>query len=157
MGLNVDNDPAADVIEGDTIYQPSVLDALRRLLELLRSYEDIDALNQPIPGTQTSIKDLLAFADKLEAAIDELQNNPVSSLQKLEEALEKSLNVSTDNLALAFEGNAIKIVFRYARNETQVLGLNFDLGGTLGPLVERQRQGGRNSPSWCELYAGPRH
>ena len=142
FGLDVDNDSDPGVLKGEPIYQPSVLDALRRLLDLLRSYEDLDALNQPIPGTTTSIKDLLEFADKLETAIDELQNNPVESLQKLELALESSLKINAGDLELAFEGNAIKIVFRWANSETRTLGLNFDLGGTLGPLVDAKGKAG---------------
>lgn len=140
LGLNV---PAQDgVIEGEPIYQPSVLDALRRFVELLRSFEDLDALNAPIPGTQTSLRDLLQLADKLEATLDELQNKPVESLQQLERALELALSVAGDDLAIAYENRALKIVFRWARAASQTLGLNFDLGGALGPLVDASGKAG---------------
>lgn len=124
------------VIRGEPIYQPSVLDALRRIVELLRSFEDIDALNQPIPGTATSLKDLLDFADKLEATLDDLQQTPIESLQRLEAALEQALGLAPSDLALSYEGNALKVVFNWARASSQTLNLNFDLGGSLGSLVD---------------------
>ncbi len=74
------NPHANGVITGEPIYQPSVLDTLRRIVDLLRELEGINALSQPIPGTKTSIKDLLAFADKLEATIDDATDETDSIL-----------------------------------------------------------------------------
>ena len=86
------------MITGDSIYQPSILDGLRRIVDLIRSFEDLDALKQPLPGTSVSINDLLGFADKLDATLDQLQRNPSASLQQLESALEAGLGIPDNRL-----------------------------------------------------------
>ena len=132
-------------IAGNPIYQPSVLDALRRVVELLRSFESVDGLSQPIPGTTVSINDLLDFADKLDATLTELQDKPASALQGLEQALESGLGVAGTNLALKLDGNALKIVVRLGASRSESIGLNFELNETLGQFVNASSAGRVNA------------
>ena len=128
-------------IEGQPIYQPSILDALRRVVDLLRSFEQLDGLSQPIPGTSVSINDLLDFADKLELTLNDLQNRPNTALQALELALESGLGIDGSDLAIRLDGDALKIVARISDGINKQLGLNFDLGDTLGQFVSLKSEG----------------
>ena len=138
------------VIEGDAIYQPNLLDGLRRIVDLLKSFRDLPAMSQPIPGTRVSIGDMLDFADKLDAAIDRLQTKPQATLQELEQLLEEELSIPDTALALQFDsnaigGDAIKIVFNLSDSDSEDVGFNFTLDETLGNLVDISGQAGLNA------------
>ena len=63
----------------------SIIDALIMLSDFLGEFEAFDSvLSEPIPLINTSVNDILSFADDLSDALDDAQSNPAGTLQLLD-------------------------------------------------------------------------
>ncbi len=78
----------------------NILDALRAIASFLRSFEGAGFLGDELPLIGVSIQDLLGYADRLDALIDEVLNNPAASLQFLESELKEAFGLPQDSTAI---------------------------------------------------------
>jgi Ca2+-binding RTX toxin-like protein len=75
-----------------------ILALLQALAGYLSQFESFGFLNEPLPLIDTSVNDLLGFADDFAQALQEFQANPAGSLQLLEDKLLESLGLNDDTL-----------------------------------------------------------
>jgi hypothetical protein len=78
----------------------SIIDALRTLSDFLGQFEAFGFLDEPLPLIGVSVNDVLSFADRLDAAIRDIEANPAAALQSLEERLEGALGVDENLIDL---------------------------------------------------------
>lgn len=93
-----------DLVKFDQIDIGQIIDGLIELSDFLADFEAFGFLSDPIPVINVSINDVLAFADRFDAAVQEAQNNPAGTLQVLEGKLKEALGVPSgvDSDALGF-------------------------------------------------------
>lgn len=93
-----------DLVKFDQIDIGQIIDGLIELSDFLGDFEAFGFLSDPIPVINVSINDVLAFADRFDAAVQEAQNNPAGTLQVLEGKLKEALGVPSgiDSDALGF-------------------------------------------------------
>jgi Ca2+-binding RTX toxin-like protein len=127
---------------GRSLMESNVLEALRHTAELLRQFEQSSPLTGAIPGTQTSLNDLLGFADQFEILLDRLQQRPIRSVQQLVTTLADSLGLPADRVQVGYQGNALKVVVDWSYGSLQDIKLNLDLGEQLGWLVDARGAAG---------------
>ena len=104
-----------------------IIALLQALSDYLGQFESFGFLNEPIPLINTSVNDLLGFADDFATALQEFQANPAGSLQLLEDKLLESLGIDnnslTDIVDFINDGSGAPAL----TVPTQVIELDFDL------------------------------
>ncbi|MGA8049240.1 MAG: calcium-binding protein [Burkholderiales bacterium] len=75
-----------------------IIALLQALADYLGQFESFGFLNEPIPLIDTSVNDLLGFADDFATALQEFQANPAGSLQTLEDKLLEALGINNNTL-----------------------------------------------------------
>ncbi len=73
-----------------------IIDALRALSQFLGQFESFAFLSTPIPVLNVSFNDVLAFADKIDAAVTSFEQNPAGTLQLLTDKLKEALGLPAD-------------------------------------------------------------
>ncbi|MBW1870781.1 MAG: hypothetical protein JRJ19_01880, partial [Deltaproteobacteria bacterium] len=71
----------------------TILMALQRLSDFLGQFQEFEFLNEPIPLLDMSINDMLDFADKLDAAIQDAKRNPAGTIQVLDTKLREAFGI----------------------------------------------------------------
>ena len=75
----------------------NIVKALRALSDFLGKYESFGFLSSELPILGVSVNDMLGFADKLASALDQLERNPVGSIQVLDAKLKDVLGLPADS------------------------------------------------------------
>src|SRR5262249_28534434 len=85
-------------------------------------------LNKPLPLVNKSVNELLAFADKLEAALKEAQSNPAGTLQLLDTKISEAFGVdpSTNLFVFSLDTNDHGTGDTADDSKILKLGLNLD-------------------------------
>ncbi|MCK4690164.1 MAG: hypothetical protein KAT20_00030, partial [Desulfuromonadales bacterium] len=93
-----------ELVKFDEIGISQILDGLIELSDFLGEFEAFGFLDEPIPIIDVSVNDVLSFADKFDAAVQEANNNPAGTLQVLEAKLKEALGIpsGSDSDALGF-------------------------------------------------------
>ena len=96
-----------------------VLEALRALVDFLRGFEAFDFLDEPIPVINVSVNDMLAYADKFAAALDQIAEDPNGTVQFLEQKLKEAFHLPQDSDLLQLDlvregtGDSITRILRF--------------------------------------------
>ena len=91
VDLGLVGSEASGIIEGATVFAPSILSALREAAAWLRQVESMPAIAESIPFLDVAPGDLVGLADRIDEAIDAIADGPTANLQKLAEVLEAEL------------------------------------------------------------------
>lgn len=95
-----------DLVKFDNLGISQIIDGLIQLSDFLGDFETFGFLSEPLPVINISVNDVLAYADRFDAAVQEAQNNPAGTLQALKDKLKETLGIpsGTDSEALGFQG-----------------------------------------------------
>jgi len=95
--IEVESD-IGDLLDFQDLDFSAVLDGLILAADFLSEFEAFGFLDEKIPIIDVSVTDVLGFADQLDTAVQEVRDNPASSLQKLESSLNESLGIDVVEL-----------------------------------------------------------
>ncbi|MGP1387017.1 MAG: DUF4347 domain-containing protein [Thainema sp.] len=86
-------------------------------------------LNEELPLIDRSINDLLDYADRFAAFVDDLESNPAQTIQAVEALLEEALGLTPDSplVDLSIDGNALRIDLAFVSSLTAAFGMEMEL------------------------------
>ena len=136
LAVNANADMAR-LLDYEAMNFDTVADALGTLVDVFADLaEDTDLLDYQIPLLNTSVADLVQFADDFEDAVNQIRQNPAATLQELERFLEAALGLdpATDpqEVELTLENDLLKLNLM---RETSFLDDSYTLDVDLDRLI----------------------
>lgn len=107
----------------------NILNMLQAALGYLQSLEQFDFLDEKLPLIDRSVGDVLDAADAFSQRLEELRNNPATSLQAVEAQIEQFFGITDPTLVelTADGGQTLKIKLNFGTDFDEQLPLDFAL------------------------------
>ncbi len=108
----------------------AIFTAVKQGVEILSSYQQFNFLNNKIPVINLSAVEILDYADQLRLAIEELEANPATALEFVENKIVEVLGLPANLVNLTIDGpnfDIVKISFTLQKTYNNSFGLDLDL------------------------------
>lgn len=109
-----------DLVKFDSLNISQIIDGLIALSDFLGDYEAFGFLSEPIPIINISVNDVLSFADRFDAAVQEAKANPAGTLQVLEDKLKEALGIPAGS-----DADAVGFTAKKSASDGTLLGDEF--------------------------------
>ena len=106
-----------DLVKFDSLDISQIIDGLIALSDFLGDYEAFGFLSEPIPVINISVNDVLSFADRFDAAVQQAKANPAGTLQVLEDKLKEALGIPAGS-----DADAVGFTARHSATDGVLLG-----------------------------------
>ena len=143
--IDIDTPDFGELFDFSNLSFGDILDGLIALSDFLGQFEQFGFLDQEIPLINLSFNDLLSYADRFEAAVQEAKRNPAGTIQALEDKLNEAFGLEEGgpfsvNLSLATEERGVagdrsddhkmlRVDLTLGAGFAESLGIDFHLGG----------------------------
>ena len=141
--IRIDTPDFGDLFDFSNISFSDILDGLIALSDFLGQFEQFGFLSQPLPLVNLSVNDLLTYADRFDAAVQDAKRNPAGTIQALEDKLNEAFGLEegdpfTVDLLLETEDRGtpdtsddhkmLRVNLKLGASFAESLGIDFDLG-----------------------------
>jgi Ca2+-binding RTX toxin-like protein len=121
----------------DDLNFSSVFDALESIVTLLQNFAMFDFYDEPLPLIGVTMNETLSFIQKFLDFMQDLEDNPASIVQDLDQLLKEALGLPTDSDAVSLSldtssSTILRLNLTYGINYSASLPIQIDLLNLLG-------------------------